>query len=121
MKDYFKNDKMIPCPCGQCGLTKLDKEFKKKLNKARNKTKTLFIINSGVRCNTYNSKIKNSSVNSSHIKGLAVDIKVENSQERYNILSSLIKAGFTRIGVYSTFIHVDNDKNKVDGVIWHQG
>ena len=56
--------------------------------------------------------------NSSHIKGLAVDISVKDSRTRFIILDALIKVGFNRIGIADTFIHVDDDRNKACGVIW---
>ena len=55
--------------------------------------------------------------NSSHLKGLAVDIKVKNSRERYKLLFILMNY-FHRIGVAKSFIHVDIDEDKPQGVIW---
>ena len=52
------------------------------------------------------------------IKGLAVDIKVNDSRQRFLVLDSLIAVGFTRIGIAGTFIHVDSDFDKSQNVIW---
>jgi hypothetical protein len=41
-----------------------------------------------------------------------------NSRERFLIVSACIVAGFTRIGVGSGFIHVDDDPGKPPKVLW---
>jgi zinc D-Ala-D-Ala carboxypeptidase len=56
--------------------------------------------------------------NSSHKKGLAVDISTNGSDKKYIVLNALIKVGFTRFGIGNTFIHVDADKEKSQNVIW---
>ena len=56
--------------------------------------------------------------NSSHLRGLAVDIRANDSSTRYIVLNALISVGFNRIGVASSFIHVDDDKEKANNVIW---
>ena len=55
---------------------------------------------------------------SSHIKGLAVDIKAKDSKTRGLILDALRYVGFTRIGISKTFIHVDLDYDKSQNVTW---
>ena len=46
---------------------------------------------------------------------MAVDIACSDSVTRQKIVSGLIKAGFTRIGISKTFIHSDND-SKTDAI-----
>ena len=74
-------------------------------------------INSGYRTVARNKKIGGVS-KSSHLKGLAVDISCTNSVDRFKLLNLLLEAGFNRIGIAKTFIHVDIDKNKSQNVIW---
>jgi len=74
-------------------------------------------INSGYRTVARNKKIGGVS-KSSHLKGLAVDISCNNSVNRFKLLNLLLEAGFNRIGIAKTFIHVDIDKNKSQNVIW---
>jgi len=95
---------------------KMDKDFLAKLDKAREYAKMPFVINSAYRSPDHPESIKNPS--SSHIKGLAVDIKATDSRTRYRILDALMSVGFNRIGIASTFIHVDDDKDKSSDVIW---
>ena len=73
-------------------------------------------ISSGYRTEAANQKVGGVK-NSSHLNGLAADIKVKNSRERYELLFILMKY-FYRIGVAKSFIHVDIDEDKPQGVIW---
>jgi zinc D-Ala-D-Ala carboxypeptidase len=42
-----------------------------------------------------------------HGEGLAVDIACADSATRFRIVSSLLDAGFTRLGIYDHHIHAD--------------
>lgn len=95
---------------------KMDTDFLAKLDKAREFAKVPFVINSAYRSPEHPESIKNPT--SSHIKGLAVDIKTTDSRTRYKVLNALIHVGFNRIGIADTFIHVDDDKDKSSNVIW---
>lgn len=94
----------------------MDANFLHKLDKARSIANMPFIINSAYRSPEHPLSIKNPS--SSHIKGLAVDIKCTDSRTRFIIVDALIKAGFNRIGIADSFIHVDLDLDKSNKVIW---
>ena len=74
-------------------------------------------INSGFRTPKHNKEVGGKS-RSSHLKGLAVDIRCNNSRDRFELLEVLLKKGFNRIGVGSTFIHIDIDLEKSPNVIW---
>ena len=95
---------------------KMDVDFLAKLDKAREFAKVPFVINSAYRSPEHKESIKNPT--SSHIKGLAVDIKATDSRTRYKVLNALMHVGFNRIGIADTFIHVDDDKDKSQQVIW---
>lgn len=56
---------------------------------------------------------------SSHLKGLAFDIKCDNSSDRYKLLYTLFHFGITRIGIYKNFIHIDFDASKPQSVVWY--
>ena len=96
--------------------TNMSKEFLFVLDEAREVSGIPFIINSAYRSPEHPLSIKNPS--SSHIKGLAVDIKATDSNTRFKIVQALITVGFTRIGIADTFIHVDLDLDKTQNVIW---
>ena len=86
-----------------------------KLERARELAQTPFKINSGYRTPEWNKKV-GGSANSSHMKGIAVDIHCKSGALRVKIISGLIKAGFTRIGIAKTFIHADVSRHKVDSI-----
>ena len=90
--------------------------FLAKLDEAREYANIPFIINSAYRSPSHPESIKNPT--SSHIKGLAVDIKAKDSITRFKVLDALIAVGFNRIGIAGTFIHVDLDLDKSQNVIW---
>jgi uncharacterized protein YcbK (DUF882 family) len=93
------------------------RNFMTRLQSARDISEVPYKINSGYRTEEHNDRV-GGVTNSSHLKGKACDISAPNSIDRMNILKGLIKAGFTRIGIADTFIHVDNDHDKPDGVVW---
>ena len=105
MSKYFKEIEENMCT-----------DFLQKLDEARAYANIPFKINSAYRSPEHPLSIKNPS--SSHIKGLAVDIHVSDSVSRFIVLDALIYAGFTRVGIADTFIHVDLDYDKVQKVIW---
>ena len=95
----------------------MDADFIDKLDKAREFANIPFIINSAYRSPEQNARV-GGKPNSSHLRGLAVDIRANDSSTRYIVLNALIKVGFNRIGIASSFIHVDDDKEKANNVIW---
>jgi zinc D-Ala-D-Ala carboxypeptidase len=95
----------------------MDAEFLSMLDNARGISGIPFKINSGYRTIEHNYEV-GGKPNSSHIIGKAADISVQGSRQRWIIIDSLIKAGFNRIGVAKTFIHVDSDEHKDPDVLW---
>jgi zinc D-Ala-D-Ala carboxypeptidase len=95
----------------------MDLGFLEKLDRARSLAGIPFKITSGYRSEEHNKKVGGVE-NSSHIKGYAADIACNGSARRHIIITSLLSAGFNRIGVADTFIHVDNDPNKTANLIW---
>ena len=94
----------------------MDVDFLAKLDEAREFAGIPFVINSAYRSPTHPESIKNPT--SSHIKGLAVDIKAKDSTTRFKVIEALVSVGFTRLGIADTFIHVDWDFDKTQQVIW---
>ena len=80
-------------------------------------------ITSGVRSIEHNINV-GGAPNSSHLRGLAVDISDNNKGEmlsskfRYVAMMTLINMNIGRIGLADTFIHFDIDKEKGQDVIW---
>jgi len=81
---------------------------------------SVIIITSSFRCAKHNSDPKvGGSSTSSHLKGLAADVKCSGSPYRFYLLKALIEVGFSRIGIGEDFIHVDLDRTKDQNVIWN--
>lgn len=88
------------------------------LDKARELAGIPFKISSGKRTAAEN-KSAGGVEGSAHLLGYAVDLVCTDSSSRSKIINSLIKVGFTRIGIGKTFVHADCDPNKPQQVIWH--
>lgn len=95
----------------------MDADFLSMLDSAREISGIPFKINSGYRTIEHNYEV-GGKPNSSHIVGKAADIAVKGSRQRWVITQALIQAGFNRIGIAKTFIHVDSDDTKDPDVIW---
>lgn len=102
----------------ECRMDQMDSGFLDKLDAAREIASVPFVINSAYRSIEY-EKNQGRSGDSSHTKGVAVDIKADTSRQRFLILDALRKVGFTRIGIGETYIHCDLDSDKDQQVIWH--
>ncbi len=77
------------------------------------------VITSGYRTPQHNASLgKNASKDSSHLKGLAVDIAIENSNQRYEIIRIAMLLGIKRIGTGKGFVHIDIDGDKAQNVNW---
>lgn len=118
---YFKLSE-FDCPFEEGSGSKMKPEFLELLDEAREIAGIPFKITSGYRTKEYNEDLirrnYKASKNSSHLKALASDISVKDSKSRFIVFNSLLLAGFTRIGIADTFIHVDLDTDKTQNVIW---
>jgi uncharacterized protein YcbK (DUF882 family) len=99
---YFKREEFA---CTHCGDNKINDKFLAQLDIARAHSGVPYIITSGYRCPIHNAEV--GSTSSNHTSGMAADISVSNGQIRGKILRGLYLAGFKRVGVAKTFIHVD--------------
>jgi len=95
----------------------MQETFLHRLDIARFHSGVPYIVNSAYR-SVEHEKSKGRDGTSSHTKGLAVDLRATNSRTRFKIIEGLLKAGFTRIGVYNWGIHVDEDYEKDQEVIF---
>jgi len=114
-QDKFTTEELT-CNCG-CGFSTLNYSTIIKLNQTRFILNSKIIITSGCRCSSHNNFIKGSP-NSSHLKGLAIDISCPTSSYRFKLIISLFLSGFNRIGIGKNFIHADDDLSKPSFVIW---
>jgi len=122
LEDYrvTRNFRYSEFSCPHCGRNRINVALIEKLQEARDWSNELgapiyYSINSGFRCPTHNEDVGGTE-DSAHLDGLAADIAIRSDHYRMCILYGVIKAGFTRIGSYSTFIHVDI--RDTDPIMW---
>lgn len=90
-----------------------------RLLQARQKAGVPFRIRSAIRCVAHNKR-EGGRPNSAHTRGYALDIGYTSSSEAYKILTSLLAAGFNRIGHNPRlkFFHVDDDPSLPPEVVF---
>jgi zinc D-Ala-D-Ala carboxypeptidase len=113
---YFKIEEFAS-PDDPTSGNMMDSLLLDKLDLARDICGFPLIINSGYRSIEHNKKV-GGVANSSHLLGLAVDIHCTDSRKRFMLLDALLVAGFDRVGLAATYIHVDVDPEKKPCVIW---
>lgn len=90
----------------------LQTELVEMLEKARGVAGIPFVITSGFRTTEKNESVGGVK-DSSHTKGLAVDIRARDSREHFIITKALMEVGFERISrSYKGHIHADIDNEK---------
>lgn len=104
------------CKCG-CGLQIMNSEHMERLYLARMSSGVPFLITSGCRCYEHNKNI--GGVNSSeHLYGHGTDIRCNDSRTRFLLLKNFLEAGFQRIGLHISFIHVGTSPDHPSRVSW---
>jgi uncharacterized protein YcbK (DUF882 family) len=103
--------------CPDCGKVIVSAWLIHLLNKVREGLGKPMIVNSGYRCKKYNKKIGGGK-NSAHLRGTAADIKCKSSKNKFLMIELAYKAGFKRIGVYDTWLHLDVDAELPLEVLW---
>ena len=100
----------------------MDERFLQMLDEARGIANVPFKVNSGFRTQKHNQWLIDNgypaSPDSSHLKGIAVDISCKFSNRRWLIINALLKVGINRIGIGKNFIHCDIDDSKPSNVVW---
>lgn len=113
---YFKPEEFSRCS-PSCKMEDCDEQALLMLDELRAEVGKPLILNCAYRSKKYEKK-KGRSGMSSHCKGLAFDIRCYDDRLRALIVRSAFKVGFTRIGIASTFVHVDCDKQKLNPCVW---
>jgi len=89
------------------GYKKIDPVVLGKLLRICEQTGQSYVINSGYRSPVKNSKVGGAKL-SQHMTGKAIDVQVKGSYEdRAEFVVAASRAGFTGVGVYASFIHLD--------------
>ena len=119
---YFTLDEFDSPDLPNSGVN-MDSNFLQKLEAAREIAGIPFRINSGYRTQEHHNaiykKLGKEPTKSAHLIGKAADIHCTDSRSRFTIISALLDAGISRVGISSTFIHCDTaEKGKTQNVIW---
>lgn len=98
---------------------KMDKEFVYWLDDLREAFGKRIYINSSYRDPAYNESV-GGAPNSAHteIPCKAADIRVENTRDRFLLVSLAIGMGCERIGIGETYLHIDFSDEKPKRVMW---
>lgn len=112
-KNFSRSE--FACKCG-CGVAMAPPHLLEALQQARDEIDSPIRINSGFRCTEHNKAVGGSE-DSEHLTGEAVDLRCENSTERWNLLR-VLPAYFMRVGIGKTFIHVGVAPTKTQRVSW---
>tara|TARA_R110001592_G_scaffold99337_2_gene283036 strand:+ start:175 stop:516 length:342 start_codon:yes stop_codon:yes gene_type:complete len=101
--------------CQYTGENEMHPEFLQKLDELREACGFPFVITSGYRSPDHPIEAAKDSPGT-HAQGIAADIAVTSSVDRYTLINYAFQQGFTGIGVDSGFIHLDI-RNTIP-VIW---
>ena len=113
---YFKLSE-FDCPC--CDGNNISRTLVDRLDYSRQIAGVPFRITSGYRCVSHNSSAKvGGKPRSSHLDGLAVDIKASSGAIKSTIVASLFASGIKRVGIYKTFIHADISTKLPYPMLW---
>jgi hypothetical protein len=79
IKYFSRDEKGIACPCGRCGGFPVEPEEKlmRKADQVREYFGEKIAVSSLVRCQEHNDELPGSVPNSRHLKGKAMDFRVE--------------------------------------------
>lgn len=90
------------------------------LNLVRDLNDGPLIVNSAYRNPAHNAAV-GGGLNSQHLKGVAFDLAIDDLVTGAKIERLAIEAGFSGIGRYSNFIHIDMRPPKPSGEIYEWG
>lgn len=89
-----------------CSLDDMSPEFMHKLDMARSLAGIPFVLNCAYRSPEW-EKTHGRTGLSYHCAGRAVDVRCNDSENRFKIIVACLKVGL-KIGIYQNFLHVDN-------------
>ncbi len=120
-KNFSLQEFACPCGCPE-NHTKLELLYKLQCVRDYLDKDDKMIITSGYRCFEYNRSL-GSTDTSSHPKGLAADIDVQDNGKAFRIQQAVFQTGaFTRIGFGKmngkNTLHLDVDDSKMQERLW---
>jgi uncharacterized protein YcbK (DUF882 family) len=113
---YFTADEFARC-APPCRINDCHPESLRRLDEARAIAGVPFRINCAYRPKQWDID-RGRSGNSAHTRGRAFDIAYANGAQLRLIVIGAQTAGFGRIGIYKTFVHIDDDPTLPEAY-WH--
>jgi len=92
--------------CQHTGENRMEQAFLDKLDALREHCGFPFVITSGYRSPDHPLEAVKE-IPGTHAQGIAADIKITSSAQRYSIIKGALEHGFTGLGVAGDFIHLD--------------
>lgn len=114
---HFKESEWA-CKCSKCNRAqphKMDLAVMSKIEELRVAAGRPLALTSAYRCPQHPEEAKKAKPGQ-HSAGLAVDIKVSDGAQRYQIIQLGLALGATGIGVANSFVHLDWRKSTP--VVW---
>lgn len=116
MSKYFAPEEFLRCT-PTCSIKDMDEDFLALLDEVRERAGIPMVLNCAYRSSEWDVA-KGRTGNSSHTRGIAVDVRTTNSTQRFKIVKAALECGVPRIGIGATFIHLDADRGQTCGVMW---
>lgn len=113
---YFKPIEFARC-VPSCKMEECDEQALLMLDELRHRLGRPITLNCAYRSVNHEKK-KGRSGLSSHCKGIAFDVRCYDSRYRAELVRCALEVGFTRIGISTSFVHLDCDKSKLNPSIW---
>lgn len=117
-KNFSAHEFLCKCPNPDCegkDTKRIPLEEVQRLQRVRDDVDEPIVVRSGLRCVFWN-KNEGGKADSSHLKW-ALDLGCATNRLRYKLVVAALKE-YNRIGLGSSFIHVDRDPAKADRLIW---
>ena len=114
--DYFHPSEFTRCN-PPCKKSDMHPETLCKLNKSRHIAGIPFVLNCAYRSPAHD-RARGRSGTGAHTLGRGVDVRCYSADTRYKIITAAIEAGFTRIGVADTYVHLDDSPTHAQCVVW---
>lgn len=113
---YFSDEEFKACS-PSCTKEQCNPDSLLRLDRARSISGVPFVLSSAYRSRSWELS-KGRSGNGAHTEGRAFDVLCNTSRERWSIVFGALSAGFKRIGIAKTFIHLDDSPNLPSPCIW---